>query len=73
MRMRIVESLLHRGDPIESAAHKEHAIHNLNRQPVQVITRTEAIRWNWSFAESSIDPFFCFSNKLLFRSLFRFE
>jgi hypothetical protein len=26
---------------------------------------------HWSFAESSIDPFFCFSNKLLFRSLFR--
>ena len=30
-------------DSIEYAAHKEHAIHNLNRQPVQVITRTEAM------------------------------
>ena len=59
-------------NPIEYAAHKEHAIHNLNRQPVQVITRTEAIRWaHWSFAESQHRPILLlFSNKSAFPALF---
>jgi hypothetical protein len=70
MRMRIVESLLHRGDSIEYAAHKEHAIHNLNRQPVQVITRTEAIRWGIGALRSPVSTHSFASRISCFSALF---